>query len=245
MATKFSRATFWRRFPRETTKTKDITGGLPRVVELFETRKPRDPAVISEIDGVVKYGEISKGLRKIYVESEDSRTQKEYSIVRGVHINVQEGEHVKAGEPLIDGPLNPHDLLAVLGEKYTQAYLVNSIQEVYRLQGVNINDKHIETIVRQMMRWVKVEDVGDTAFLLEEQIDKFRFREENDRVISEGGRPATDVRCCSASPRLRCRLIRSSPRPASRRPRASSPKPPSRARWTTCAASRKTSSWAA
>jgi DNA-directed RNA polymerase subunit beta' len=179
------------KIPRETTKTKDITGGLPRVVELFETRKPKDPAVISEIDGVVKYGEIAKGQRKIYVESEDGKTMKEYSIPRGVHINVQEGEHVRAGEPLIDGPLNPHDLLAVLGEKYTQAYLVNSIQEVYRLQGVNINDKHIETIVRQMMRWVKVEDVGDTTFLLEEQIDKFRFREENDRVIRDGGRPAT------------------------------------------------------
>jgi DNA-directed RNA polymerase subunit beta' len=179
------------KIPRETTKTKDITGGLPRVVELFETRKPRDPAVISEIDGVVKYGEVAKGLRKTYVESEDGKTVKEYSIPRGVHINVQEGEHVRAGEPLIDGPLNPHDLLAVLGEKYTQAYLVNSVQEVYRLQGVNINDKHIETIVRQMMRWVKVEDVGDTTFLLEEQVDKFRFREENDRVISDGGRPAT------------------------------------------------------
>jgi len=179
------------KIPRETTKTKDITGGLPRVVELFETRKPKDPAVISEIDGLVKYGEIAKGLRKILVESEDGRTTKEYSIPRGVHINVQEGEHVRAGEPLIDGPLNPHDLLAVLGEKYTQAYLVNSIQEVYRLQGVNINDKHIETIVRQMMRWVKVEDVGDTSFLLEEQVDKFRFREENERVLSEGGRPAT------------------------------------------------------
>ena len=179
------------KIPRETTKTKDITGGLPRVVELFETRKPRDPAVISEIDGVVKYGEIAKGQRKIYVESEDGKTVKEYSIPRGVHINVQEGEHVRAGEPLIDGPLNPHDLLAVLGEKYTQAYLVNSVQEVYRLQGVNINDKHIETIVRQMMRWVKVEDVGDTTFLLEEQVDKFRFREENDRVIRDGGRPAT------------------------------------------------------
>jgi DNA-directed RNA polymerase subunit beta' len=179
------------KIPRETTKTKDITGGLPRVVELFETRKPRDPAVISEIDGIVKYGEIAKGQRKTYVESEDGKTVKEYSIPRGVHINVQEGEHVRAGEPLIDGPLNPHDLLAVLGEKYTQAYLVNSVQEVYRLQGVNINDKHIETIVRQMMRWVKVEDVGDTTFLLEEQVDKFRFREENDRVISDGSRPAT------------------------------------------------------
>jgi DNA-directed RNA polymerase subunit beta' len=179
------------KIPRETTKTKDITGGLPRVVELFETRKPKDPAVISEIDGVVKYGEIVKGMRRIYVESEDTKTIKEYSIPRGVHINVQEGEHVRAGEPLIDGPLNPHDLLAVLGEKFTQAYLVNSVQEVYRLQGVNINDKHIETIVRQMMRWVKVEDVGDTPFLLEEQVDKFRFREENDHVIRDGKRPAT------------------------------------------------------
>jgi DNA-directed RNA polymerase subunit beta' len=175
------------KIPRETTKTKDITGGLPRVVELFETRKPKDPAVISEIDGVVKYGDIAKGMRKVYVESEDGKTSKEYSIPRGVHINVQEGDHVKAGEALIDGPLNLHDLLAVLGEKFTQSYLVNAIQEVYRLQGVNINDKHIETISRQMMRWVKVEDVGDTQFLLEEQVDKFRFREENDRVIADGG----------------------------------------------------------
>ncbi len=183
------------KIPRETTKTKDITGGLPRVVELFETRKPKDPAVISEIDGVVRYGDIAKGMRKIYVDSDESRgvakTSKEYSIPRGTHINVQEGDHVKAGEALIDGPLNLHDLLAVLGEKFTQSYLVNAIQEVYRLQGVNINDKHIETISRQMMRWVKVEDVGDTSFLLEEQVDKFRFREENDQVIKDGGRPAT------------------------------------------------------
>jgi len=179
------------KIPRETTKTKDITGGLPRVVELFETRKPHDPAVISEIDGVVQYGDVAKGQRKVLVTSEDGRTMKEYAIPRGVHINVQEGERVRAGERLIDGPLNAHDLLAVLGEKYTQAYLVNAIQEIYRLQGVTINDKHIEVIVRQMMRWVKVEDVGDTGFLLEEQVDKFRFREENDRIIREGGRPAT------------------------------------------------------
>ncbi len=179
------------KIPRETTKTKDITGGLPRVVELFETRKPHDPAVISEIDGLVQYGDVAKGQRKVFVKSEDGKTLKEYAIPRGVHINVQEGERVRAGERLIDGPLNPHDLLAVLGEKYTQAYLVNAIQEVYRLQGVTINDKHIEVIVRQMMRWVKVEDVGDTGFLLEEQVDKFRFREENDRIIREGDRPAT------------------------------------------------------
>ena len=109
---------------------------------------------------------------------------------RGVHVNVQEGERIRAGEPLMDGPLNPHDILAVLGEKELQSYLVNEIQEVYRLQGVNISDKHIEVIVRQMMRWVKVEDVGDTAFLLEQQIDKFRFREENEKAIANGGKPA-------------------------------------------------------
>ncbi|HTC95533.1 MAG TPA: DNA-directed RNA polymerase subunit beta' [Terriglobales bacterium] len=178
------------KIPRETTKTKDITGGLPRVVELFEARKPRETAVISEIDGTVKFGEVAKGQRKIFVIS-DTGTEKEYSVPRGVHINVQESERVKAGEPLMDGPLNPHDILAVLGEKELQAYLVNEIQEVYRLQGVNISDKHIEVIVRQMMRWVKVEDVGDTTFLLEQQIDKFHFREENERVIVNGGKPAT------------------------------------------------------
>jgi len=178
------------KIPRETTKTKDITGGLPRVVELFEARKPRETAVISEIDGTVKFGEVSKGQRKVYVTA-DNGTEKEYSVPRGVHINVQEGERLRAGEPLMDGPLNPHDILAVLGEKELQAYLVNEIQEVYRLQGVNISDKHIEVIVRQMMRWVKIEDVGDTSFLLEQQVDKFRFREENERVIAQGKKPAT------------------------------------------------------
>ena len=178
------------KIPRETTKTKDITGGLPRVVELFEARKPRETAVISEIDGVVKFGEVSKGQRKIYVVA-DNGTEKEYSVPKGVHINVQENDRVRAGEPLMDGPLNPHDILAVLGEKELQAYLVNDIQEVHRLQGVTISDKHIEVIVRQMMRWVKVEDVGDTRFLLEQQVDKFHFREENEAVIAKGGKPAT------------------------------------------------------
>jgi DNA-directed RNA polymerase subunit beta' len=177
------------KIPRETTRTKDITGGLPRVVELFEARKPRETAIISEIDGVVKFGEVTKGQRKIYVTA-DNGEEKEYSVPRGIHVNVQEGERLKAGEPLMDGPLNPHDILAVLGEKELQSYLVNEIQEVYRLQGVAISDKHIETIVRQMLRWVKIEEVGDTTFLLEQQVDKFRFRAENDRVISEGGRPA-------------------------------------------------------
>jgi DNA-directed RNA polymerase subunit beta' len=179
------------KIPRETTKTKDITGGLPRVVELFEARKPRETAVISEIDGVVKHGGIVKGQRKIIiVPDEPGAEPREYALPRGVHVNVQEGERVRAGEPLMDGPSNPHDILNVLGEKALQAYLVNEIQEVYRLQGVNINDKHIEVIARQMMRWVKIEDVGDTEFLIDEQTDKFRFLEENERVIQAGGRPA-------------------------------------------------------
>jgi len=178
------------KIPRETTKTKDITGGLPRVVELFEARRPRDPAVMSEIDGIVKHGPIVKGLRRIFVVPDDG-DQREYSIQRGVHINVQEGERVRAGEPLMDGPRDPHDILKVLGARELQKYLVNEIQEVYRLQGVAINDKHIEVIVRQMLRWVKVEEVGDTEFLVDEQVDKFRFDEENERVIQEGGRPAT------------------------------------------------------
>jgi DNA-directed RNA polymerase subunit beta' len=177
------------KIPRETTKTKDITGGLPRVVELFEARKPRETAIIAEINGVVKYGEVSKGQRKIYVVGEDGE-QREYALPRGVHINVQEGEKVKAGEPLMDGPRNPHDILDVLGEKELQKYLVNEIQEVYRLQGVNINDKHLEVISRQMMRWVKVEDIGDTEFLPEEVVDKFKFRAENAKVMEAGSRPA-------------------------------------------------------
>jgi len=177
------------KIPRGTTKTKDITGGLPRVVELFEARKPRETAIIAEINGTVKYGEVTKGQRKIYVIGDDS-AQREYSLPRGVHIKVQEGERVKAGEPLMDGPRNPHDILDVLGEKDLQKYLVNEIQEVYRLQGVNINDKHLEVIVRQMMRWVKVEEIGDTEFLPEEVVDKFKFRAENQRVVEAGGRSA-------------------------------------------------------
>src|SRR3712207_988986 len=177
------------KIPRETTKTKDITGGLPRVVELFEARKPRETAVMSEIDGTVKLGAISKGKRRLIVVGDDGE-EREYDIPRGTHINVQEGDRVRAGEALMDGPLNPHDILRVLGMNRLQEYLVNEIQEVYRLQGVNINDKHIEVIVRQMLRWVKVTDVGDTDFLLDEQVDRFRFADENERVIGEDGEPA-------------------------------------------------------
>jgi DNA-directed RNA polymerase subunit beta' len=179
------------KIPRGTTKTKDITGGLPRVVELFEARRPKEPAVISEIDGVVRYGEVVKGKRQLNVSDDETGEAKEYEVPKGVHINLQEGERVRAGEPLIDGPRDPHDILRVKGKEDLQQYLVNEIQEVYRLQGVNINDKHIETIVRQMMRWVKIEEVGDTEFIVDEQVDKFRFQAENERVIGEGGQPAT------------------------------------------------------
>ncbi len=177
------------KIPRETTKTKDITGGLPRVVELFEARKPRETAVMTEIDGTIKFGPITKGLRRVVVEAPDGE-KREYSIPRGVHINVQESDLVKAGEPLMDGPLNPHDILAVRGIEELQRYLVNEIQEVYRLQGVNINDKHIEVIVRQMLRWVRIKEVGDTEFLLEDMVDRFRFQDENERVMAEGGQAA-------------------------------------------------------
>ena len=180
------------KIPRATTKTKDITGGLPRVVELFEARKPRETAVIAEINGTVKYGDISKGYRKVKVLADDGE-EREYALPRGVHIRVQDGERVTAGEPLMDGPLNPHDILRVKGQKELQKYLVNEIQEVYRLQGVNINDKHLETIVRQMMRWIKVTDIGDTEFLPEEVVDRFKFHQETDRVIASGGRPAQGV----------------------------------------------------
>jgi DNA-directed RNA polymerase subunit beta' len=178
------------KIPRETTKTKDITGGLPRVVELFEARKPRETAIMSEIDGIIKLGPIAKGKRKIIVVGDDGE-EREYDIPRGTHINVQEGDRVRAGEALMDGPLNPHDILRVLGMNRLQEYLTNEIQEVYRLQGVNINDKHIEVIVRQMLRWVKISDVGDTDFLLDEQVDRFRFTDENARIIGADGQPAS------------------------------------------------------
>ncbi|HLG21588.1 MAG TPA: hypothetical protein VI382_02140, partial [Candidatus Manganitrophaceae bacterium] len=178
------------KIPRETTKTKDITGGLPRVAELFEARKPKEQAVISEIDGTVEYGGFVKGMRKVIVKNEMGESR-EYYIPKGKHVNVHEGDWVHAGEPLMDGSANPHDILDVLGPKELQKYLVDEVQEVYRLQGVSINDKHIEIIVRQMLKRVKIEDPGDTEFLIGAQVDKFLFSEENERVMSKGGKPAT------------------------------------------------------
>jgi DNA-directed RNA polymerase subunit beta' len=178
------------KIPRETTKTKDITGGLPRVAELFEARKPKEQAVITEIDGSVEFAGFVKGMRKIVIRADNGET-KEYLIPRGKHISVHEGDRVKAGEALMDGSPNPHDYLAVLGDRELQRYLVNEVQEVYRLQGVTINDKHIEIIVRQMLRRVRIEEVGDTDFVVGELVDKFVFQEENDKVLAQGKRPAT------------------------------------------------------
>jgi DNA-directed RNA polymerase subunit beta' len=176
------------KIPRETTKTKDITGGLPRVAELFEARKPKEFAIISEIDGLVSFGKDTKGKRKVIVTPEVGDA-KEYLIPKGKHISVHSGDWVQAGEALMEGSTNPHDLLGIKGEKDLAKYLVDEVQEVYRLQGVKINDKHIEVIVRQMLRRVRVKEVGDTDFLAGEHIERSVFEEENRRVIQAGGDP--------------------------------------------------------
>jgi len=177
------------KIPRDTTKTMDITGGLPRVVDLFEGRKPKEHSIVSEIDGIIEYGKIVRGNRKIYVKSSTGDV-KEYSIPKGKYIHFNEGDEIKAGEPLIDGPVNPHDILDVLGAKELQKFLINEIQEVYRMQGVAINDKHIEIIIRQMMSWIEVEDPGDSEYVIGDKIDKFTFYSVNDKLLAQGKEPA-------------------------------------------------------
>ena len=180
------------KIPREARKTKDITGGLPRIQELFEARKPKEPAVISDIDGIVRLGkEIVKGNRMITVHNEGGEVQ-EYAVPRNAHVNVQDGEQVDAGDVLVGETMNvdPRDILRVKGVSETQRHLVDKIQEVYRSQSVAINDKHIEVIVRQMMRSVEIKEVGDTDFLIDEQVNRWRFKEENERVTAAGGTPA-------------------------------------------------------
>ena len=177
------------KIPRETTKTKDITGGLPRVAELFETRKPKECAVISDIDGVVAFGKDTKGKRKVIITPEVGEP-KEYLIPKGKHVSVREGDRVRAGEPLMDGSANPHDILSILGVKELAKYLVDEVQEVYRLQGVKINDKHIEVIVRQMLKRVKIKEPGDTDFLVGEQVERYAFEEVNEKMLAKGRKPA-------------------------------------------------------
>ena len=172
------------KIPRTTGKTRDITGGLPRVTELFEARNPSNPAVVSAIDGVVTYGGIKRGNREIFIESKDG-VKKRYLVSLSKHILVQDNDFVKAGQPLSDGAITPSDILSIKGPTAVQEYLVNEIQEVYRLQGVKLNDKHIEVIVRQMMQKVEIIEPGDTNFLPGQVVDKFSFREENDSIINK------------------------------------------------------------
>ena len=167
---------------KSASKTRDITGGLPRVTELFEARSPHDPAVVSEIEGRVKFGARKKGSREIIVESFDGTVQKVYSVAYGKHILVQEGDEIPAGEKITDGPIDPHSILQIKGTNAVQEYLVNEIQDVYRLQGVKINDKHIETIVKQMLQKLKVVTSGDTSFIEEDIVDRNKFIAENEMI---------------------------------------------------------------
>ncbi len=174
---------------REVYKTRDITGGLPRVAELFEARRPKDPAVITEIDGDVRFGDIKRGKREVIVQPE-SGPERTYEVPVGKHMRVHEGDQVRAGDRLSEGPINPHDILRIKGPRAVQEYLLNEIQEVYRLQGVKINDKHIGVIVRQMLQKVRITDPGDTQFLEGENVDRVEFREANQRTLEGGGKPA-------------------------------------------------------
>ncbi len=174
---------------REVYKTRDITGGLPRVAELFEARRPKDPAVITEIDGTIRFGEIRRGKREIIVVPEQG-PERVYEVPVGKHLRVHEGDQVRAGDRLSEGPVNPHDILRIKGPRAVQEYLLNEVQEVYRLQGVKINDKHIGVIVRQMLQKVRITDPGDTDYLEGEHVDRAEFRETNQKVIAQGGTPA-------------------------------------------------------
>ncbi|HUJ74241.1 MAG TPA: DNA-directed RNA polymerase subunit beta', partial [bacterium] len=185
-----SAGTVLAKMPREMLRNRDITGGLPRVAELFEARIPKEPSIISEIDGVVTFGKDVKRKQKLIVTPEHGEP-KEYLIPRGKHIIVHENDYVRAGEPIVDGPANPHDILAVLGTQELQKYLVDEVQEVYRLQGVSINDKHIEVIVRQMLKQVKIVDPGGTTFLINEQVSRYSFDRANQETSERGAQPAT------------------------------------------------------
>ncbi|MFA7225452.1 MAG: DNA-directed RNA polymerase subunit beta', partial [Sphaerochaetaceae bacterium] len=174
---------------KESVKTKDITGGLPRVGELFEARRPKNPAVLAQVDGYVYFDSVAKGKRIIIIEDDFGQRYK-HQIPLHKHMIARDGDRIEAGEPMCDGAIDPHDILDILGESALQAFLLDEIQEVYRLQGVDINDKHLGVVVRQMLRKVEIINVGDTGFIQGQQVDKYRFHEENSRVISEGGQPA-------------------------------------------------------
>ena len=206
------------RIPREGSKTRDITGGLPRVAELFEARRPKDHAVIAECDGRVEFGKDYKAKRRVIVKNDETGEETEYLIQKGKHVSVQEGDFVRRGDPLVDGPRVPHDILKVLGVEALSDYLVNEIQDVYRLQGVKINDKHIEVIVRQMLQKVEIMDPGDTTFLTGETVDRTEF-DAGQRQADEGrASGACDAGAAGHHQGRRCRPTASSVRRPSRRP---------------------------
>ncbi len=178
------------RIPREGSKTRDITGGLPRVAELFEARRPKDHAIIAENDGRVEFGKDYKAKRRVIVKNDETGEESEYLVPKGKHVSVQEGDFVRRGDPLVDGPRVPHDILKVLGVEALSDYLVNEIQDVYRLQGVKINDKHIEVIVRQMLQKVEITEPGDTTYLTGEQVDRLEFEAENNKRLKVDERAA-------------------------------------------------------
>ncbi len=179
--------------PRKIAKTKDITGGLPRVAELFEARRPKDAAEIAKIDGIVEMGGTVRGKRRLILKDPDTGAEEEHLIPLTKHIIVFKGDFVKKGQQLTEGPVVPHEILEVCGPQDLQEHLVNEVQEVYRLQGVEINDKHIEIIVRQMLRKVKITDPGDTSLLWGDQVDKLDFEQENKKVVEKGGKPSEAV----------------------------------------------------
>jgi DNA-directed RNA polymerase subunit beta' len=178
------------KLPREEKRTKDITGGLPRVAELFEARIPKDTAILSEADGILRFGGLHRGQRRITVTTDDGEVF-EYTVSRSRHLNVEDGERVKAGDALTSGTPNAHDILRILGSDEVQRYLVREIQEIYTLQGVDINDKHRELIVRQMLRKVRIVEPGDTKFVAGDRVDKFHLQTINRLTTKEGKKPAT------------------------------------------------------
>ena len=213
------------KIPREISKTRDITGGLPRVAELFEARRPKEPAIVSEIDGHIKFGEIKRGVRKVIVTSKDGQEEKIYQIPYGKHILVHNNDYIEAGEKLCEGSIAPHEILNIMGANKVQEYLVNEIQEVYRMQGVKINDKHIEVIVRQMLQKIRIEDSGDTYYLPGDQIDRLRFQEENMKIremvvitdVGDSHWEVTELVKSNEFEEENARLIRAKKKPASAR----------------------------
>jgi DNA-directed RNA polymerase subunit beta' len=207
------------RIPQESAKTRDITGGLPRVAELFEARSPKDAGMLAEVTGTVSFGKDTKGKQRLVITEPDG-TVNEFLIPKDKHVTVHDGQVVNKGEVIVDGAVEPHDILRLKGVEELARYIIDEVQDVYRLQGVKINDKHIEVIVRQMLRRVVIVDSGDSKFIREEQVERSEVLDENDRLVSEGQRRASTSTCCSVSPRHPCRPTRSSPPRPSRRPRA-------------------------